>query len=410
MVIVMKFSVFMSAALCLFLLACGSDAPAPQQPAPQPPQQMPPQQMPMSATPRLPDGPHMGILVGFDALTVTSYDQPARVTALLAQARAAGATIARAQFGWRDVETSQGVYDRDVVEEALNKAMDEADFVFFTFETVDIADLVFPDYLLGPDGQLAPGLTLASPEVLGALEDVLEFLVPILGNAQVWGIALGNEVDAYTGDGLGTIPDMITFYERAASVVKAQDPDLATSVTLTIGAPVDQPALAEGILGAMDIASFNHYCLTAEILVTPDPDVWDEYFDRMKLFAGGKDIFVQELGCPTGFGDDGVGAPARPANGLNGSPQIQADYFEYVLNLFATDPQLRAATIWQLLDWSPQLSESFSAPLKSFDQTAGERLDEWLATSGVCRWSDGTCRPSWDAVLDGIEAIEQARP
>ncbi|MEO0413158.1 MAG: hypothetical protein AAF221_15100 [Pseudomonadota bacterium] len=396
--------------LCLGLGACGSESPAPQTPPPQQPQPPMPPQAPQTATPRLPDGPHVGILVGFDELTVTSYDQPARVAALLAEARAAGSTIARVQFDWRSIEPSRGVYERADVEDALQSAMNDGDYIFVTFETIDIAEAVFPDYLLGPDGLLAEGLTLSSPEVLDALEDVLEFLVPILGSAQVWGIALGNEVDAYTNDGLGEINDMVTFFERAGQVVNRIDPDIATTVTLTVGAPVDQPALAEGILDAMEIASFNHYCLTQDILVTADEADWQDYFDRMKLFADGKDIFVQELGCPTGFGDDGAGAPPRPANGLGGSPQIQADYFTFVLEAFATDPQLRATTIWQLLDWSPQLATSFSAPTRAVNTVVGDRLDEWLATSGVCRWSDGTCRPAWDAVLQGIEAIEQARP
>ncbi|MEM7570860.1 MAG: hypothetical protein AAF337_13795 [Pseudomonadota bacterium] len=366
--------------------------------------------MSLSATPRLPDGPHVGILVGFDSLNNPAYDQPARVDTLLAELRNAGGTISRVQFGWRSIETAQGVYDGTDLEEALQRAMAEGDYVFATFETIDISEAVFPDYLLGPDGELADGLTLSSPTVLTALENVLEFIVPILGSAQVWGLALGNEVDSYTGDGLGEIPDMVTFYERAAETVNRIDPDIAATVTLTIGAPVNQPALAEGLLDAMDIASFNHYCLTEDILVTPDEADWQDYFDRMKLFADGKDIFVQELGCPVGFGDDGVGAPMRPPNGLGGSQQIQADYFAFVLNAFATDPQLRAASVWQLLDWSPELATSFSDPLRAVDQVSGDRLDEWLATSGLCRWSDGTCRPAWDTLLSGAQAIAQARP
>ncbi|MEM1144377.1 MAG: hypothetical protein AAGI88_17490 [Pseudomonadota bacterium] len=43
-------------------------------------------------------------------------------------------------------------------------------------------------------------------------------------------------------------------------------------------------------------------------------------------------------------------------------------------------------------------------------QEAGDRLDEWLATVGLCRWADGTCRPAWDTFLGALRNQAQARP
>ncbi|MEM6682489.1 MAG: hypothetical protein AAF607_09625 [Pseudomonadota bacterium] len=391
--------------LCAAFASCGANEP---DPTPLPVQSPPaPPQTPHIA--RLPDGPHMGLIVGFDPLTNTAYDQPARVEALIAQAHAAGASIGRAQISWRDIEIAQGVYATDTLYEVLDAAADIGAFVFVTLETIDISSYEFPDYLRASPDALQPGLSLQSEEVRGALSNMLAFLVPELGMAQVWGLALGNEVDSIIDDGVESAEDMIDFYERAAMRVKALDPDLATTITLTTSAIADQPAFTAAMMDVMDIASFNHYCLDTALQVTGEAQ-WRQEFDSFKDSAGAKQIFIQELGCPVGYGDDGVGAPLRPAGDLGGSPDIQADYFAFTLNEFASDPQFRAATLFQLLDWSPVLAEEFSAPIAAENQMAGARLEEWLATSGLCRWSDGTCRPGWQVFKDGVGDIAAARP
>lgn len=351
----------------------------------------------------------MGMIIGFDPLTNTAYDQPARVDALVAEALAAGATIGRAQISWRDIETAQGVYSTDALDDALAAAAEMGDYVFVTLETIDISAYEFPDYLRSSPEALQPGLTLQSDAVRTALENMLGFLVPQLSMAQVWGLSLGNEVDSIISDGIEPVDDMIDFYERAAARAQALDPDLAVTLTLTGGAPATQPVFTQAIADVMDIVTFNHYCLDADLQVT-GPARWRDDYDTFKQVAGSKDIFIQELGCPVGYGDDGVGAPPRPANGLGGSPQVQVDYFAFALDEFATDSQFRAATLFQLLDWSPDLARSFSLPVIAIDGTVGERLEEWLATSGLCRWADGTCRPAWDTFKDGISEIAAARP
>lgn len=351
----------------------------------------------------------MGMIIGFDPLTNTAYDQPARVDALIAEAQGAGATIGRAQISWRDIETAQGVYSTDAIDDAIDAAAMVGDYVFVTLETIDISSYEFPDYLrLSPDA-LRPGLTLQSPDVRTALDNMLGFLVPQLSMAQVWGLSLGNEVDSILTDGIETLDDITDFYERGAARVNALDPDLAVTVTLRGGAPVDEPAFTQAMASVMDIMTFNHYCLDAGLQVTNQAR-WRSEFDSFKHAAGSKEIFIQELGCPVGYGDDGAGASPRPANGLGGSQQTQVDYFAFALNEFAADPQFRAATLFQLLDWSPSLAQSFSVPVAAVDQTAGERLEEWLATSGLCRWADGTCRPAWDTFKAGVADIEAARP
>ena len=66
--------------------------------------------------------------------------------------------------------------------------------------------------------------------------------------------------------------------------------------------------------------------------------------------------------------------------------------------------------MFQLYDWSPELAGQFGDALR--DQgfpTAGERLEEWLATSGFLRWEDSFERPAWQTWLAQLERVRAAR-
>jgi hypothetical protein len=71
---------------------------------------------------------------------------------------------------------------------------------------------------------------------------------------------------------------------------------------------------------------------------------------------------------------------------------------------------LRAATAFQLFDWSPELAAMFAQPLRAAGLPAfADRFEEWLATVGLRRWSDGSARPAWNAWLDQLERVREAR-
>ena len=77
---------------------------------------------------------------------------------------------------------------------------------------------------------------------------------------------------------------------------------------------------------------------------------------------------------------------------------------------FSSDPQLRAATMFQLYDWSPELAGLFGDSLR--DEGAvllGDRLEEWLATSGFLRWEDSFERPAWQTWLAQLQRVRAAR-
>jgi len=131
--------------------------------------------------------------------------------------------------------------------------------------------------------------------------------------------------------------------------------------------------------------------------------------DTLIARSQGREIFIQELGCPAGWGDQGGAAPARPET-INATPGIQSEFFRFMIKQIEKRDELRAATIFQLNDWSPELAKTFTDPIRLLgDDVTADRLEEWLATVGMCRWSNGVCREAYSVFLDGAARIANVR-
>ena len=362
-----------------------------------------------TTVPRLPAGPHMGIIVGFDDLRGGPYDRVARAEALLDEAAAAGASLARIQIDWSELEPRPSRYDASALTDALEAAGTRGQHVFVTLSTLDSDGFTIPADLLGTDDRLRDGLTLAAPEVIDRFDAFLGWFVPYLTDAEVWGLTLGNEVDAPILDGIATEDGALAFYRSAADRVKSLDPDMGVSVTLTMGAPIALPDFTSGVMSAMTLATFNHYCLDGMIRVT-DPDQWRKDVAVMKRAAQELPIMIQELGCPVGFASDGRDRPQGAEDTLQSSLETQNAHIAFFRDLYLNDPQFRAATVFQLYDWSPDLTRLFADTLRAEGlPVLADRFDAWLRTIGLCRWETGACGPAWDTWLAALTAFSKDR-
>jgi len=361
--------------------------------------------------PRLAPGPHMGFIEGFDDLRPRGdgVNRAQIAEKLRDRAIAAGMTIGRAQIDWRDLETGPGRYDQQALTDTLEHAGRGGVGVFVTFSTIDTEEATLPAYLTGQNGLPIGNGGFSGPRVTKRFHAFLDWFIPQLKDHNVWGLALGNEVDAPMSDGLINPADVARHYTNAIAHAKTLDPDLALTVTLSGNAWRTQPGFTAEVVKAFDIVAFNHYCLNQSLRFA-GPHEWQSQLAAWKRVAGDKQIFIQELGCPVGYGNSGDGVLADKRGKINGSFQRQKQFFAFHAKAFAEDPQLRAATVFQLFDWSPELAGIYNASFKAEGLPAvGRRLEEWLATSGMCRWSDGGCRPGWRAWLAGLQTLEQAR-
>ena len=223
-------------------------------------------------------------------------------------------------------------------------------------------------------------------------------------------MAIGNEVDAIVNDGVLPQREVLDHILEGAVHVKQLDPEVAVTSTLTGDSNLNLPTFTNELVAGLDMISFNTYCLNSSDLTVSSPGAWVDVLTRWRRTAGEKQFFVQELGCPVGYGDESQGAPSNLPNGIGGSTQLQSEFFAFYLQQLREDDQFRGATIFQLYDWSPELAKMFSNSIRvEENHLAADRLEEWLATVGLCRWSDVSCRPAWSVVLDEMALSEAVR-
>lgn len=349
--------------------------------------------------PRLTDGPHLGMITGFDPLNAERSQQAAL---RYQQARASGATIGRVQIDWAELESAPGEFNTQALDDAFADPSLEGMNLVVLLSTLDSEGLTVPEYLV-EDGEFRDDLTLGSPEVVNAFTAFLDWLGPQLMQRDVWLLSIANEPKGPVEDGLATEQDAVTFYSAAMDRWNTAFPEIGITGTFTLSGPDGIPDFYEAVRSRSDIISFNYYCLSADIQVVGQAD-WQARIADMKGWAGDREIFIQELGCPVGF------SPQAQPTSIGGSLTTQVAFFEIMGETFTTDPQFRAATMFQLYDWSPDLSKVFSGPLRDAgEEVIADRLEEWLATSGFLRWSDSFERPAWQTWLAQLERVRAAR-
>ena len=353
--------------------------------------------------PRLTYGPHFGFLEGFEALgtTIGGTDRQMVADDLRSQSVDAGMTISRVLIDWSTLETAKGVYDRDAINEALEYAERQGVSPFVTLSTLDSEELTLPTYL--------DGKALNSDDVSLAWVDLLQWLVPILKQRGVWSLSMGNEIGILIGDGEVGEKEALDFYKLGARTIKALDPDMATTITFSTSVDSLIPDLLPKLVRQLDIVSYNYAGLDAG-LKTLTKKQWAADTARFKALAGDKDIIIQELGAPAGYGDAGKDAPPQPDGLINSSPDYQARFLKYMMKQVAFDDQLRAAVVFQLYDWSPELAGASAQPLRDdgFDKLA-DKFEEWLTSTGMVRWADATPREVYGKWLEGLNLAQAVR-
>lgn len=385
---------------CLFLAACSDGSSSPTTIVANTPTNVPP----VTSIPNLTSGPHLGYIVGFDALNA---QQTANADARFSEAVAAGMRISRVQLGWDELETARGVFDQNLLTSVLGEATVAGQQPFFSLSTLDTSVLTIPSDLLTSDGStLATGLTIDGPEITARFQVFLDWLIPELLAYNIWGLAIANEPSTL----FETISqqEITNFLISGVDHANALTSQIAITVTIAGGADNNPETIGfiSDLIPYLDIASFNFYCLASDTLQTTNQAAWQDAVDTFVLRAQNRPIFFQELGCPAGWGDLG-GSVVTPQQTINATPTIQAEFFQFMFDQIKTRDEFRAATIFQLNDWSPELARAFSDFLiDEGDVVAAARLEEWLATIGLCRWSDGTCREAYDVFIASL--IEMA--
>ena len=90
---------------------------------------------------------------------------------------------------------------------------------------------------------------------------------------------------------------------------------------------------------------------------------------------------------------------------LNSSEEIQRRFFELFFEKMNTTEQIKVAYNFQLVDWSPEVSELLAQGFES-EEVPQEFIGQWkesLETFGLINYSDGSRKDAWNEFLFWVE-------
>lgn len=347
----------------------------------------------------LPPGQHLSAIVGFEA-----YPAKVEQVADRAWAKAVenGMQIARVQLDWRDLESGRDNFQPEELRDALRPLRRQGLRPFVSIITIDSGGPVVPDYLTDQDAAtgLVDGRPWDDPMIIERYQKTLDWAVPIIAEFDGWCLSIANEPEGFLDDRPEQANAVLAFFDASLKHARSLSDALAYSVTLT-ASPIDEKKpYHDRLMPMLDIAVFNYYPLRfrgmAYELRSPLERWVPRDLDALEKAAMGKPIVFQELGC---MASDGA---------IGSSAEIQAEFFRLFFDEMKKRPQIRAAFVFQLVDWSQDLSELISDGLRQegLDRLA-ESLDEWLTTTGLIAYPSGEGRPALDVFLDAISRFNQ---
>jgi hypothetical protein len=352
----------------------------------------------------LPGGNYLGMIVGFNAThpiaTATAIDVRWR------EALTKGMKIGRIQLDWVDLEPRAGTYEKDELRERLQLLADDNLAPFLSVIGIE-GDEAFPADLAPriKSGELA----FDSPEVIDRYARLMAWVIPMLVEHRGWAIAVGNEPGNFIETLAPAAREAVTgqairFVEAARTTIHGIEARMA--VTITVSEGLNPIEVQEGVdlevpfLAAVDFASYNFYGFRLEgnnIRTETDPARIRARIDAMMTKAGDRPVVVQELGAHAG--------PDTGTSLTGASPATQQEFFETVFAELENRPRFRAAFVFQLVDWDPDLvDEYYSGPFRAegVPEPFIRQYAESLETVGLLRFADGSPRPAWNTFLSAL--------
>ena len=203
---------------------------------------------------------------------------------------------------------------------------------------------------------------------------------------------IGNEVDIYFEKHPDELDDYLKFYTLARAVVHERFPHAVIGASVTYeGLTKNRTAIIARILAASDAAFFTFYppmLDTGASKINPAADL-----DRLLLATGNKDVYLQEVGFPSG--------PAGVS-----TPELQADFFRAVIPAINARPQIKLATIFALHDFDAGLCDKFIDyyGLSALPDAALKGFQGMLCSLGLID-AGGTPKPSWFTVYQQLTSF-----
>ena len=307
----------------------------------------------------------------------------------------AGMSVSRLQIDWPELEPSPSSYDKAGFEQRLFEMKNQGLQPFLLISAFDSDGPVVPDYLTGLD--------FDDSELIQRFNNLMDWVIPMLVEYGGFLISISNEPDNSFGEVPGLNNQILEFLINAKEHIHQINDEMAVTVTFAEGSlDEDKPGIAD-ILAVCDVASWNFYGAKANFN-NPDPFYYvaqteseiKSDIQRVLDVSGEKLIVFQELGMYSGN------------TSLNSSEEIQRKFFEVFFSEMKNQERIRAAFNFQLVDWSPEVTQIFNELLEDegLPEDFVEQFAESLETIGLINYDDGTRKSSWNEFIYWVSEFE----
>lgn len=337
--------------------------------------------------PLLAGGQFPGIIVGFNPT-----NPPATTEAIEArwqEALDAGMSVGRLQIDWDELEPRPGEYDRDALEGRLAEYSRLGLRTFLLISVYDSYGPVVPGYL--------EGRALDNDELIYRFNQLMDWVIPTLVAHGGYMISVLNEADNSFGEIPGLHDQVLTFLTEAKRHIHSIDERMAVTATVAEGNVGTGRPGVQALIDASDVACFNFYGaeLTGEFPYYEPQGATAIRVDveRMLEISGEKEVVIQELGMFAG------------SDLLRSDEETQRRFFEVFFQEMERRERIRAAYVFQLVDWSPDVSALMAEPLRAEEvpEDFVRVFTESLETIGLIHYDDGTRKPAWDEFVRWVE-------
>jgi hypothetical protein len=298
------------------------------------------------------------IAVGVTTITLPNErDTPENLMKRFQQTVDAGIGYISGAGKWTDFEPSRGQYRLDSLSHQAGTAQTHRLPMSYTLRLIDTVARMVPKDLENKKWN--------DPEMISRSIRLIEQMAPHLKGRARW-FMFGNEIDGYFQKHPNEVADFAVLYREVERRLKALVPGIQVGSTIMFAGIDTLKGPLRPLDQQWDFLSITYYPTNADFTVQ-DPSVPSRDFTRMREFASGRKVVLQEIGYPS--------------SQVNKSSQDkQAAFFENVFTaLRANRDFIEAGSFFLLADLRDQVTQDLTgyygiqnAPtFRSFLQTLG---------------------------------------
>ncbi len=299
--------------------------------------------------------------------------------AAFALARDAGLEFIELPLAWDSVETAPGRYHSNILTIANAFFPFRNVKVFLTVNPIDTNNLRMPADLKNK--------AFDDPEVIERYRRLLDYVFDHVGQLDLIGFGIGNEIDAYLANHKTRWKQYQKFYEAGRSYIKDKRPGLKVGTkAMMYGHIFNHTAELQEMNRNSDLIMVTYYPLKDGFRVH-DPAVVHDHFKRLTDIYAGRPTSMLEAGYPA-------------STYLGSSEQKQV---AFIRELFKAWDNHRTQILHMNFMWLHDVSDAKLKEFETYYRISSKGFIEFLATLGL-RTYNGKDKPAFNELKRQVRA------